>query len=241
MGKKVAILTDSNSGITQEQGKALGIPVLPMPFYINDELFYEDITLTQEDFYRHLEADAEIHTSMPVVGDVLDCWDRLLKENDEIVYIPMSSGLSSSCATAVSLADDYDGRVQVVNNQRISVTQRQSVLDAMALAQQGWDAARIREYLERTKFDSSIYIYLPSLKYLKKENDKRGGISIRIKEVPEILSNFQHLKFLELEFTDKVVLPKWLDRITIDRFYIKGIMTDSEKNEIKKRFPKVIF
>ena len=167
MSKKVAVLTDSNSGITQEQGKILGIPVLPMPFYINDKLFYEDITLTQEQFYRYLEEDAQIHTSMPVVGDVLDCWDRLLKEYDEIVYIPMSSGLSSSCATAQNLADDYDGRVQVVNNQRISVTQRQSVLDAIALAKQGWDAARIREYLEKTKFDSSIYISLPTLKYLK--------------------------------------------------------------------------
>ena len=112
MGKKVAILTDSNSGITQEQGKALGIPVIPMPFYIDDKLFYEDITLTQEQFYKYLETDAEIHTSMPVVGDVLDRWNSLLKEYDEIVYIPMSSGLSSSCATARTLAEDFDGRVR---------------------------------------------------------------------------------------------------------------------------------
>ena len=191
MSKKVAVLTDSNSGITQEQGKILGIPVLPMPFYINDKLFYEDITLTQEQFYRYLEEDAQIHTSMPVVGDVLDCWDRLLKEYDEIVYIPMSSGLSSSCATAQNLADDYDGRVQVVNNQRISVTQRQSVLDAIALAKQGWDAARIREYLEKTKFDSSIYIYLPTLKYLKKGGRVTAtaaalGTLLRIKPVLQI-------------------------------------------------------
>ena len=149
MSKRVAVLTDSNSGITQEQGKALGIPVLPMPFYINDELFYEDITLTQEQFYRYLETDAEIHTSMPVVGDVPDCWDRLLKDYDEVVYIPMSSGLSSSCATAATLSEDYDGRVQVVNNQRISVTQRQSVLDAVALAEQGWDAEGIRRPVRR--------------------------------------------------------------------------------------------
>ena len=191
MSKKVAVLTDSNSGITQEQGKILGIPVLPMPFYINDKLFYEDITLTQEQFYRYLEEDAQIHTSMPVVGDVLDCWDRLLKEYDEIVYIPMSSGLSSSCATAQNLADDYDGRVQVVNNQRISVTQRQSVLDAISLAKQGWDAARIREYLEKTKFDSSIYIYLPTLKYLKKGGRVTAtaaalGTLLRIKPVLQI-------------------------------------------------------
>ena len=168
MGKSVAILTDSNSGITQNCAKALGISVLPMPFYINDELFYEDITLTQEEFYRHLEDDAEIHTSMPVVGEVLDRWDSLLKDYDEVVYIPMSSGLSSSCATAKTLAEDYDGRVQVVDNQRISVTQRQSVLDAVRLAELGYDAAGIKEYLEKTKFDSSIYIYVPTLKYLKK-------------------------------------------------------------------------
>ena len=191
MGKKVAILTDSNSGITQEQSRALGIPVLPMPFYINETLFYEDITLTQEQFYQYLETDAEIHTSMPVVGDVLDCWKRLLEDHDEIVYIPMSSGLSSSCATAITLADDFDGRVQVVNNQRISVTQRQSVLDAAALAQQGWDALQIREYLEKTKFDSSIYIYLPSLKYLKKGGRVTGaaaalGTLLRIKPVLQI-------------------------------------------------------
>lgn len=191
MGKNVAILTDSNSGITQEQGRALGITVLPMPFYIDDKLFYEDITLTQEEFYSHLESDAEIHTSMPVVGDVLDCWDKLLKEYDEVVYIPMSSGLSSSCATAVTLADDYDGRVQVVNNQRISVTQRQSVLDAMALAEQGWDAVQIREYLEKTKMESSIYIYLPSLKYLKKGGRVTGaaaalGTLLKIKPVLQI-------------------------------------------------------
>ena len=110
---KVAILTDSNSGISQEQAKAYGVYVLPMPFYINDNLYYEGITLTQEQFYAHLEGDSDIHTSMPVVGDVLDRWDSLLKEYDEVVYIPMSSGLSSSCETAKTLAEDYNGRVEV--------------------------------------------------------------------------------------------------------------------------------
>ena len=168
MGKSVAILTDSNSGITQNCAKALGISVLPMPFYINDELFYEDITLTQEEFYRHLEDDAEIHTSMPVVGEVLDRWDSLLKDYDEVVYIPMSSGLSNSCQTAKIMAQEYDGKVEVVNNQRISVTQKQSVLDAVALAESGKTAAEIREILEKEKFESSIYITLDTLKYLKK-------------------------------------------------------------------------
>lgn len=165
---RVAVMTDSNSGISQEEARELGITVLAMPFYINDELYYEGITLSQEQFYQHLNDNADIHTSMPVVGDDLDTWDRLLKEYDQVVYIPMSSGLSSSCQTAISLADDYDGKVQVVNNQRISVTMRQSVLDAKALADQGMDAKSIREYLERVKFDSSIYIYMPTLKYLKK-------------------------------------------------------------------------
>ncbi len=164
----VAIITDSNSGITQAQGRELGISVLPMPFYINDELFLEDITLTQEDFYRRLAEDADVKTTQPAPGDVIALWDRLLETYDELVHIPMSSGLSSSCETASMLAQDYGGRVQVVNNQRISVTQRRSVLEAMKLAAAGWSAAQIRELLEKTKFESDIYITVDTLKYLKK-------------------------------------------------------------------------
>ena len=165
---RIAIVTDSNSGITQAQAAEYGITVLPMPFYINEELYFEEINLTQEEFYTKLEEGAEISTSQPAVGDVLELWDSLLKEYEEIVYIPMSSGLSGSCETAVMLSKDYDGRVQVVNNQRISVTQRQSVMDAKQLAENGWTAERIREYLEKTRFDSSIYIMVDTLKYLKK-------------------------------------------------------------------------
>lgn len=165
---RIAIVTDSNSGITQAQAAEYGITVLPMPFYINEELYFEEINLTQEEFYTKLEEGAEISTSQPAAGDVLELWDSLLKEYEEIVYIPMSSGLSGSCETAVMLSKDYDGRVQVVNNQRISVTQRQSVLDAKQLAENGWTAERIREYLEKTRFDSSIYIMVDTLKYLKK-------------------------------------------------------------------------
>ena len=127
---RVIVVTDSNSGITQSEAKELGVVVMPMPFYINGQMFYEDIDLTQEQFYQKLKEGGEIKTSMPLVGDVTDKWDELLKEYDEIVYIPMSSGLSSSCETAYMLSQDYDGKVQVVNNQRISVTMRQSVLDA---------------------------------------------------------------------------------------------------------------
>ena len=165
---KIAIVTDSNSGITQKEGKELGISVIPMPFYINEELYFEDITLTQDEFYQKLNEDEDIKTSQPAPGDVLDLWEKLLEDHDEIVHIAMSSGLSSSCATAAMLADDYDGKVQVVDNQRISVTQRQSVLDAMELAKRGLTAVQIKEKLEKVKFESSIYIMLDTLKYLKK-------------------------------------------------------------------------
>ena len=165
---KLAIITDSNSGITQRRGKELGIFVLPMPFFIDGQLFLEDITLTQEQFYERLGADSDISTSQPSPGDVMELWEKILRDYDEIVHIPMSSGLSSSCATAMSIADEYDGRVQVVNNQRISVTQEQSVYDAMKLRDEGKSAKEIKEILEKEKFLSSIYITVDTLKYLKK-------------------------------------------------------------------------
>ena len=165
---KVAIVTDSNSGITQEQGKELGIFVLPMPFFIDGELYLEDITLSQSEFYEKLGADSDISTSQPSPGEVMDLWDKVLEEYDELVCIPMSSGLSSTCATAITLAAEYDGRVQVVDNQRISVTQEQSVLDAMNLREEGKSAAEIKEILEKEKLQASIYITVDTLKYLKK-------------------------------------------------------------------------
>ena len=164
----VAIVTDSNSGITQEKGKEYGIYVLPMPFMINDETFFEDIDLTQEQFYEKLTSGAQIGTSQPSPESVMELWDKLLKEYDEIVHIPMSSGLSGSCQSAMMLAQDYDGKVQVVNNQRISVTQRQSCLDAKLLAAKGMNAREIKDFLEADKFNSSIYIMLDTLYYLKK-------------------------------------------------------------------------
>ena len=165
---KIAIMTDSNSGITQTEAKEMGIYVLPMPFFIDGEQFLEDITLTQEEFYKRLEEDCDISTSQPAPGEVTEQWDKLLEDYDEIVYIPMSSGLSSSCATAMMLSEDYDGRVQVVNNQRISVTQRHSVMDAMILADAGKTAKEIHDILMRDKMESSIYITVDTLKYLKK-------------------------------------------------------------------------
>ena len=165
---KIAIVTDSNSGITQAEGARRGIHVLPMPFMIDEVTYYEDIDLTQEQFYEKLKSGANIATSQPSPDSVTSLWDKLLQEYDEIVHIPMSSGLSGSCQSAMAFAADYDGRVQVVNNQRISVTQRQSALDALLLAAAGKDAAQIKEFLENDKFNSSIYIMLDTLYYLKK-------------------------------------------------------------------------
>ncbi len=166
--KKVAIATDSNSGITQAEAQTLGIRVLPMPFYINEELFFEDVTLTQEAFYCRLAEDADISTSQPSPGDVTDLWEQLLESHDQVVYIPMSSGLSASCETALMLSADYRGRVFVVDNQRISITQRQSVLDALEMARAGMDGQAIHDVLVRERLESSIYITVDTLKYLKK-------------------------------------------------------------------------
>lgn len=166
---KIAIITDSNSGITQKQGEELGIYVLPMPFTINEETYFEDINLEAEKFYQEQAAGSDIFTSQPSPETVMELWDKLLNEGyEEIVHIPMSSGLSGSCQSALMLAQDYDGKVQVVNNQRISVTQRQSAMDAKALAENGYHADEIREKLEEDKFNSSIYIMLDTLYYLKK-------------------------------------------------------------------------
>ena len=165
---RIAVMTDSNSGITQREAHELGVHVIPMPFYINEKLYYEDINLTQEEFYQHLSGGAKISTSMPSPGDTMEFWDRLLKEYDQIVYIPMSSGLSSSCHTAMTLAEDYEGKVFVVDNQRISVTQRMSVLTALKMAENGAEGEEIRQHLLSTAHDSSIYIMVDTLEYLKK-------------------------------------------------------------------------
>ncbi|MCR5747726.1 MAG: DegV family protein, partial [Lachnospiraceae bacterium] len=165
----VAILTDSNSGVTQEEAKSIGLYVLPMPFTINGDTYYEDINLTQDEFYEKLsDPDAEIHTSQPLPGDIMDMWDKLLTDYDEVVFIPMSSGLSGTCENATLFAEDYDGKVQVVNNQRISVTQYMSCLDALKMAEDGRDAKYIKKRLEETKFDSNIFITVDTMKYLKK-------------------------------------------------------------------------
>ncbi len=165
---KVAVVTDSNSGILQEEADKIGVFLVPMPFMIAGETFYEGISLSQDEFYNKLNSGVNISTSQPSPEAVMEIWDRILRTYDQIVYIPMSSGLSGSCQSAKMLAADYEGKVEVVNNQRISVTQRQSVLDAVQLTERGRDAGQIRETLEKNKYESSIYIMLDTLYYLKK-------------------------------------------------------------------------
>ena len=221
---KVIVVTDSNSGITPDEAKMLGVEVLPMPFYINEQMYYENIDLTQEQFYEKLAAGGDIKTSMPLVGDVTDKWDELLKENDEIVYIPMSSGLSSSCETAYMLSQDYDGKVQVVNNQRISVTMRQSVIDAKKLAEAGKNAAEIKQILEDAKFESSIYIMVDTLTYLKK-----GG---RITPAAAALGTLLKLKPVLQIQGEK--LDAFAKARTVKQ--AKSIMIDAMKSDFEKRF-----
>lgn len=191
--KKVAVITDSNSGITQSEAKELGIRVVPMPFFVNGETFYEDISMNQEEFYDYLSQGADVTTSQPTPETLTKLWDEVLEEYEEIVYIPMSSGLSSSCGTAMMLSyeEEYENKVFVVDNQRISVTQRRSVLDALELVEKGYDAAKIKEILLREKFESSIYIMVDTLSYLKKGGRVTPaaaaiGTVLRIKPVLQI-------------------------------------------------------
>lgn len=221
---KVAVVSDSNSGITQVEAKQLGVTILPMPFFVGDKTLYENVDLTQEEFYQMLSESVDISTSMPLVGNVTDTWDALLKEYDEIVHIPMSSGLSGSCETAMMLAQDYEGKVQVVNNQRISVTQRQSVLDALALAEQGRDAAEIKEILEREKFESSIYIMVDTLYYLKK-----GG---RITPAAATLGTLLKLKPVLQIQGEK--LDAFAKARTVKQ--AKNIMIEAMKSDFENRF-----
>lgn len=166
---KTAIVTDSNSGITQKEAKELGIFVVPMPFLIDGEQFFEDISLSQEEFYEKLKSDAQVSTSQPSAFDVGELWTEILRDYDKIIHIPMSSGLSQTCATLDNLAKtEYAGKVYVIDNQRISVTQRQSVLDSLAMSREGKTAEEIRDYLLDTKMQASIYIMVDTLKYLKK-------------------------------------------------------------------------
>ncbi|WP_333645894.1 DegV family protein [Lacrimispora sp.] len=221
---KAAIVTDSNSGITQKQGEEAGIYVVPMPFMMDGETYFEDVNLTQEEFFNRLEGGADISTSQPSPADLIDLWKKLLEEYDEIVHIPMSSGLSSSCQTAMILAEEFDGKVFVVNNQRISVTQRQSVLEAAKMAASGMSAGEIREILEETKLDSTIYITVDTLEYLKK-----GG---RITAAAALLGTFLRIKpvlTIQGEKLDAFAKARTMKQA-------KSIMVTAAKKDMEERF-----
>lgn len=256
---KVAIVTDSNSGITQADGKEMGVFVLPMPFYIDDELFFEEITLTQEEFYQKMESDADIKTSQPAPGDVMKLWDDILKEYDEIVHIPMSSGLSGSCETAMMLAEEYDGKVKVVNNQRISVTQRRSVMEAKALADAGKNAEEIKALLEEIKLESDIYITLDTLKYLKKGGRLTPaaaaiGTVLNLKPVLRIKGEkldafskargWKSAKKTMIQTIQKVIDTKFSDCKGPENLYIDAAYTGNQedanewKRELEETFPE---
>ena len=220
----VAIVTDSNSGISQAEGKELGIYVIPMPFLVDGKLYFEDVDMNKEQFYHFLENDADLSTSQPSPGDVMDLWDKLLKEYDEIVHIPMSSGLSASCSTAMGLARDYDGKVQVVDNQRISVTMQQSVMDAKHLAAAGKSAAQIIEILEKEALESSIYLMVDTLKYLKK-----GG---RITPAAALLGSALNLKPILQIQGDKLDAYKKVRGVKA----AKKNMLEAMKKDVEGRF-----
>lgn len=183
---RVAIATDTNSGISVEEGKKLGVYVLPMPILIDGQIYFEGVDLTPAQFYEAQLAGRDVSTSQPSPGDVLELWDRVLEEHDALVYIPMSSGLSASCATAQVLAEGYEGRVQVADLRRISVTQRMAVLDGLALARQGCTAVEIREELERISMDAMIFIGVETLTYLR-----RGG---RVTPAAAAMGNLLNIK-----------------------------------------------
>ncbi len=257
---KVAILTDSNSGISQEEAKANGIFVLPSPLYIDDELFYEGLNLTTEEFFERQVAGAEIHTSTPVMGELLDKWDEILNDYDELIYIPLSSGLSGSCQNATVVAEDeYEGKVFVLDMQRISVTQRISTYEAKQLADNGLSAAEIKEQLESTKFESTIYIMVDTLTYLKKGGritpaTAAIGSVLKIKPVLQILGekldsfakarSMKQAKQIMLDAIEKDMTERW-DDPNCENTYIYMAHTQNQeeiekfRDEVLERFPNM--
>lgn len=256
----VAIVTDSNSGISQAEGKELGIYVIPMPFLVDGKLYFEVVDMNKEQFYHFLENDADLSTSQPSPGDVMDLWDKLLKEYDEIVHIPMSSGLSASCSTAMGLARDYDGKVQVVDNQRISVTMQQSVMDAKHLVAAGKSATQIKEILEKEALESSIYLMVDTLKYLKKggritPSAALLGSALNLKPILQIqgdkLDAYKKVRGVKaakknmLEAMKKDVEGRFSDYVTKGQLKLHVAYTTDEetarqwKEEVQSVFPNI--
>ncbi len=221
---KIAIVTDSNSGITIDEGRQHGITVIPMPFMIDGKEYFEELSISQDEFYRRLQNDANIITSQPAIGKILECWDDLLREYDQIVHIPMSSGLSASCETALQLAKEYPNKVYVVDNQRISVTMKQSVYEARSMADKGYDAREIHDALMREKLDASIYITVNTMKYLKK-----GG---RVTAAGAALGSLLKIKpCLEIQGGKLDAFAK-----PVGMKQAKRIMIQAMKNDFENRF-----
>ena len=225
--KKIAIITDSNSGILPSEAPD-GVFILPMPFLVNGEPYFENINLTQERFYELLEEQASVSTSQPSVGDLMDLWTDVLKEYDELLHIPMSSGLSNSCATATNLAKDFEGRVHVADNHRISVSLKHSIFDAIKLRDQGLSAEQIKEELEKNAEKSSIYIMVDSMKYLKK-----GG---RVTAAAAMIGTILKIKpILQIhgEKLDKLALPR-------NSIKAKEILKETLKNDLETVYAKYV-
>ena len=222
--KKIGVITDSHSGITQKEAAELDILVLPMPFYFDDICYYEDVNLSREAFFQKLDSGSEVSTSQPSPAEVMKLWDKGMETCEQILYIPISSGLSGSCQTAAMLAQDYDGKVHVVNNQRISVTQKQSTFDAMELAKEGKRGSEIKEILEEDKFNSSIYIMIDTLYYLKK-----GG---RITPAAAALGTLLRLKPVLQIQGEK--LDAFAKARTVTQ--AKSMMINAIRSDIEKRF-----
>ena len=217
--KRIAVVTDSNSGITQQEAKELGLYVLPLPFTMEGQLYFEGVTLSPEMFYQKLAEDCEVSTSQPSLGTIKELWDSLLAEYDEILHIPMSSGFSASCASATVLAREYEGRVYVVDCLRISITQRQAVLDAQTLIKAGWEGTRIKEYLEQVKMDSSIYLMVDTMKYLRKS----GRVSPAVAAISTIL-NIKPILCIKGAKTDVFAKARGVKQAT--GLLLKGIQDD---------------
>ncbi len=253
---KIAIVTDSNSGITQEEAKVQGIFVVPMPFLIDGQEYYEDITLRQQQFYEKLAGNGSVSTSQPSIESLTKMWDKVLEDYEELIYIPMSSGLSGSCQTATMLAEDYDGKVIVVDNQRISVTQRRAAEDAYAMVQAGKSSEEIYKALMETKLEASIYIMVDTLKYLRKGGRLTPAVAalgtiLRIKPVLQIqgekLDTFAKARTAKqgisimLDAMEKDVEQRFgsnLEQLYIDIAHTENAQgAEALRQEIQKRYP----
>lgn len=255
---KIAIVTDSNSGITQEEARKEGIFVVPMPFLIDEQEYFEDITLNQKQFYEKLAGNGTVSTSQPSIESLTKMWDEVLEKYEELIYIPMSSGLSGSCQTAIMLAEDYEGKVLVVDNHRISVTQRRAAEDAYTMAQAGKNSQEIYHALMETKLEASIYIMVDTLKYLRKGGRLTPAVAalgslLRIKPVLQIqgekLDTFAKARTTKqgvsimLDAMEKDVEQRFggdLEQMYIDVAHTENLQGAEElKREIQKRYSKL--